>query len=166
MIQLIDELVKVKAQLTNNTSTISQAILGGVLLDLNCSLSDWSKPKFESYKRKRDQMIAKLNQYIGAYSDNWAADISWNIPDGGFFIKMNVPFSVDNGAVFESASKFNVIFCPMRNFYLNGGGENQIRLTFSNLSLNEIELGIRQLSFYLKYKVESTIKNTIIEMVN
>jgi len=152
-VALIDEMAKVKAQLTNNTSTINQAILGGVLLDLNCSLSEWSKPKFDSYKRKRDQMISSLNKYIKAYEFDWACDIKWNVPDGGFFIKMSVPFTINNEAVYESASLYNVIFCPMSNFYIKSGGEKELRLTFSNLSLDDIEKGIKQLSLYLHSKV-------------
>jgi (S)-3,5-dihydroxyphenylglycine transaminase len=149
-VALIDEMVKVKAQLTNNTPTINQAILGGVLLEMNCSLSEWSQPKFESYRRKRDLTLASLREHIGAYADGWAKGIRWTEPDGGFFIKMTLPFLVDDEAVFESASRFNVIFCPMRYFYLNGGGEYELRLTFSNLSPEEIAQGIKQLACFLK----------------
>lgn len=150
-VPLIDEMVKVKAQLTNNTSTISQAIVGGVLLNLGCSLDEWSKPKYESYKRKRDAMSAALDKYINGQP--WAGDIRWLIPDGGFFIKMELPFPVDSESVRESASNFNVIFCPMRYFYLGDGGENEIRLTFSNLTLDQIDKGVGQLAQYLESRV-------------
>ena len=73
VVQLIDEFVKVKAQLTNNTPTINQAILGGILLDKNYSLSDWNKPKYESYKQKRDYIIVLLNSFIGAYKEEWSS---------------------------------------------------------------------------------------------
>ncbi|HSH67751.1 MAG TPA: aminotransferase class I/II-fold pyridoxal phosphate-dependent enzyme [Bacteroidia bacterium] len=153
-IPIIDEMCKVKAQLTNNTSSISQSILGGVLLDLNCSLSEWSKPKFESYKIKQQKLLSSLDKYIGTYKEDWAEGIFWNKPEGGFFIKMTLPFPVDSKHVSESAARYNVIFCPMRYFYLNGGGENEIRLTFSNLSLEIIESGIKQLASYLKSRVK------------
>ena len=149
-VPLIDEMVKVKAQLTNNTPTISQAILGGVLLRHNCSLSEWSKPKYDSYKRKRDHMLSALSRHIGAHADAWAKGIGWNEPDGGFFIKMTLPFHVDNAAVYQSASEYGVIFCPMRYFYLHSGGENELRLTFSNVSPDRIEAGVKRLSLYLK----------------
>ncbi|HVU95551.1 MAG TPA: aminotransferase class I/II-fold pyridoxal phosphate-dependent enzyme [Puia sp.] len=150
---LIDEMVKVKAQLTNNTSAITQAIVGGVLLELGCTLSEWNKPKFESYKRKRNLMIAGLHEYIKRFEKTWAKGITWNEPDGGFFIKMSLPFKVDSEDVFRCAAKHRVIFCPMRYFYLGDGGENEIRLTFSNLSLENIDLGLRQLAAYLKSRV-------------
>ena len=153
---LIDEMVKVKAQLTNNTSAISQAILGGVLLHYNCSLSDWSKPKFLAYKSKRDKMIAALSEHIGAYRDSWAEGISWNEPDGGFFIKMSLPFTVSPDDVVESAKKFKVIFCPMKYFYVEKGGDNEIRLTFSNLTLDAIETGVQRLAAWTRSKAGKT----------
>ncbi|MHA4812479.1 aminotransferase class I/II-fold pyridoxal phosphate-dependent enzyme [Flavitalea flava] len=166
-VSLIDEMVKVKAQLTNNTSTITQAILGGVLLDLNCSLSEWSRPKFESYKMKRDRMVAALKKYIKAFEQEWSGGISWNEPDGGFFIRMSLPFTVDSGSVLECAAKFNVLFCPMRYFYLNKGGENEIRLTFSNLSPDMIEAGVKQIAAYLKSRIDKRSAETrLAEEVN
>jgi (S)-3,5-dihydroxyphenylglycine transaminase len=153
IVQLIDEMVKVKAQITNNTSTINQAILGGVLLSLDSSLSEWNKPKFESYRKKRDTMVAALEESIKMHEKDWAMGISWNVPDGGFFIKMSLPFAVDESNVYECAEGFKVIFCPMRYFYLNHGGEKEIRLTFSNLSLEQIRKGVMRLAGYLKSKV-------------
>jgi monomeric phenylalanine-4-hydroxylase len=154
-VPLVDEMVKVKAQITNNTPGITQAILGGVLLDLDCSLSKWNKSKYESYKRKRDHILKALDEYIGVYSTEWARDITWTRPDGGFFIKVTVPFEVDDQSVVESARQFKVIFCPMRYFYLTGG-KNEMRLTFSNLSHNQIEAGIKQFADFLAAKVRSS----------
>ena len=154
VVPLIDEMCKIKAQLTNNTSSISQAIVGGVLLDLDYSLSEWSKPKFESYKKKQKCMITALAKHFNPIENVWAQGISWNEPEGGFFIKMTVPFSIDIESVLESAREYNVIFCPMRDFYLGKGGEKEIRLTFSNLSLDKIETGVKQLAEYLKSKIE------------
>lgn len=150
-VALIDEMVKVKAQLTNNTSAISQAILGGVLLDLDCSLSQYSKPKFESYRRKRDQMLHSLNNYIRG--NRWAEGISWNEPDGGFFIKMKLPFRISSDDVVECARDYGVLFCPMKYFYLQNKGEDEIRLTFSNLSHENIDRGVQQLADYLRDRV-------------
>jgi monomeric phenylalanine-4-hydroxylase len=152
MVYLADEMAKVKAQLSNNTPTINQAMLGGVLIDNNYSLHKLCEPKLESYRQKRNKMIDVLNKYIKAWRGSWAAGISWNEPDGGFFIKMNVPFEVDDDCVREAANKFKVVFCPMRYFYLSAGGRNEIRLTFSNLSLNDIDAGVKQFADYLQYK--------------
>jgi monomeric phenylalanine-4-hydroxylase len=153
VISLIDEMAKVKAIITNNTSSISQAIVAGTLIDLGYSLQECSKPMFASYKKKRDTMIAALNKYIKVYRNGWAQNITWNEPDGGFFIKMNLPFAVDMQDVVSCAKTHQVIICPMRFFYLENGGENEIRLTFSNLSPEQIEAGVKQLAAYLQSRV-------------
>ena len=147
---LIDQMVKVKALLTNNTPTINQAILGGILIHHNYSLQEWSKPRYENYQAKKNKMLDSLNNHIKKFSDSWSQGIYWNEPDGGFFIKMTAPFEITLEIVIECAEKFNVIICPMRYFYLKSGGEFELRLTFSNLSLETIEIGIRQLASYFK----------------
>jgi len=147
---LIDELAKVKALLTNSTPTVCQAILGGILLDLDHSLSEWNSPRLESYRKKRNKMVSALDTYIRDYQGEWSKDITWNEPDGGFFIKMNLPFEVGLDEVRDCARKYRVIICPMRFFYLNGGGEREIRLAFSNVDLPDIDEGVRRLACFLK----------------
>jgi (S)-3,5-dihydroxyphenylglycine transaminase len=149
-IPLIDEMVKVKALLTNNTSTINQAILGGVLIYHNYSLQECNKLKYENYRVKRQKMLDCLNTHIKQFSNTWAKGISWNEPEGGFFIKMTVPFVVTSERIYECAREFNVVVCPMKYFYLGNGGDFELRLTFSNISLNTIEIGVKRLSAYLK----------------
>jgi monomeric phenylalanine-4-hydroxylase len=151
-IPLVNEMSKVKAQLSNNTSTISQAILGGILMELDYSLQKYNESKFKSYKEKNEALQSALKEYIGAYQDTWAKEIRWTEPQGGFFLKITVPFEVNEFSVIESAEKFGIIFSPMRFFYLEKGGEKEIRLTFSNLSLDQITNGIKKLADYFKYK--------------
>ena len=153
VVPLIDEMVKVKAQLTNNTSAISQAILGGILIDLDYSLSKWNDRKFQSYKEKRDKMVASLNKWVRNFSDDWAADIRWVEPDGGFFIRVTLPFSVKTSDVYKCAAEYGVIFCPMQFFYIDNEVDNEIRLTFSNLNFDEIEEGVRRLSLFLRSRI-------------
>lgn len=151
-VALIDEMTKIKAQLTINTPTINQAILGGILLDNQFSLSKMNQSKFESYRKKRDHMVSALNTHIKPFENEWAQGISWNIPDGGFFIKLSVPFIIDDNSVTECAEKFGVIFCPMHYFYQHGGGYKELRLSFSNLSLHDIDTGILQLAAYFRFR--------------
>lgn len=152
-VPLVDEMAKVKAQITNNTPTINQAILGGVLLSHNMSIAEWSQPKYDSYRNKRNRIVSALQLHIG--QTDWSAGITWNEPDGGFFIKMSLPFNVSDKDVEESARNYGVIFCPMRYFYLDKGGENEIRLTFSNLDVEQIEHGVMRLADYLRSRMNS-----------
>lgn len=155
VVRLIDEMVKVKAQLTNNTSTINQAIVAGVLLEQQFSLNSMNAAKLESYRNKSISMANALDQYIRAYEGEWAQDIHWQIPDGGFFIKMSLPFEMSVNDVADCAEQYGVIVCPMRYFYLEKGGEREIRLTFSNISDEAIIEGIKRLAGYFESRVST-----------
>jgi (S)-3,5-dihydroxyphenylglycine transaminase len=156
-----DMLAKVKAQITNNTSGISQAIVGGAILDANYSLHDYNRGKYDNYKKKRDKIIDCLHELIGKNAFDWAAGISYNEPDGGFFIRLRLPFCVSDDDVRECAKDYGVIFCPMEYFYLNYDISNEIRLTFSNLNFQQIELGIYRLSEFLKNKALSLVSEEV-----
>lgn len=164
VVPLAHEMSKVKAQLSNNTSTISQAILGGILLDLNYSLQTYNEAKFNSYKEKNKALLQALHEYIGTHRNSWAKGIHWTEPQGGFFVKVTVPFEVNESSVIESAEKFGIMFSPMRFFYLDKGGEQEIRLTFSNLSLEEITQGVKKLADYFKYRINATHDTSVKKM--
>ncbi|HEY4112093.1 PLP-dependent aminotransferase family protein [Puia sp.] len=155
-VSLADEMAKVKGLLSLNTPTINQAILAGILLDLDCTLKDFNAAKVSRYREKRDQMVMAIDQNIMAYRSDWSRDIRWNIPEGGFFVKMQIPFIIDNASVVECASRFGIIICPMRYFHLEAGGEYEIRLAFSNLSTADILVGIKQLAAYLKERIKKS----------
>jgi len=160
---LIDEMEKAKGLITNNTSTVSQAVLAGILIRHHCSLAEWNQEKIKKYKHKHDIMLQALDKYIGMHADGWAAGISWNRPGGGFFIRVFLPFAITQKDVLECAIHFGVIFCPMSNFYLNGGGEKEIRLTFSNHSPENIEKGISALAAFLQTRSADSRQATVMQ---
>lgn len=149
---LIDEMEKIKGQISNNTSTISQSILAGILIRNKYSLASLNEPKIESYKCKRDVAINALERYIGAYKEGWSKGISWNKPDGGFFISMSFPFELTDSDVSICADQYGVIYCPMSHFYLKGGGRDKIRISFSGNATCDLATGIERLALFLKSK--------------
>ncbi|MFA0961129.1 aminotransferase class I/II-fold pyridoxal phosphate-dependent enzyme [Roseivirga sp. BDSF3-8] len=153
VISLAHEMVKVKASLTNSTPTITQAILGGLLLRQDYSLSKYNYEKLQSYRNKLNTTLECLDKYIGSFTSTWASDISWNRPKGGFFLSLKVPFELSDAEVVKCAEDFEVIICPMAYFHQKGGGKNEIRLTFSNLTPQEIETAISRLAKYLEASI-------------
>lgn len=152
-VALSDLMTKTKGYLTVNTSSINQAIFGGILIKNKFSLKQINKEKVASMKRKRDQLLSSLDKFLNVEIAPWAKAISWNIPDGGFFITIHVPFNVDKKEVIFCAEKHHVIFTPMSFFYFNKGGNNEIRLAFSNIPGKEIEPAIKNLTMYFKNKI-------------
>jgi (S)-3,5-dihydroxyphenylglycine transaminase len=144
---LADEMAKVKSMTTVNTSPIAQGIVGGVLLDNGCSLAAAIRAKVQHYRRNRDRLLQELRESFATVDG-----VKWNEPKGGFFLTLEVPFSVDDDALLESASTDGVLWVPMRYFYLGGGGESQMRLSFSGLEEPDIARGVERLAGLLRRK--------------
>lgn len=96
----------------------------------------------EVYRRRRDVMLAALDR---AFPDP-ASGVSWTKPKGGLFLWMALPKYMDSGELLKEAVAQKVAFVPGTAFYPNGGGENTLRLNFSNASEELIEEGITRLA--------------------
>lgn len=138
---LADEIAKVKSMTTVNTSPLTQAIVGGWLIDHRFTLCAATAEKNQHYKRNRDVLLHSL-EHAFRESDN----VSWNRPRGGFFLTLDVPVSADESLLMESAENDGVLWVPMRYFYLRQGGEQQIRLSFSGITDQEIGVGVDRLA--------------------
>jgi (S)-3,5-dihydroxyphenylglycine transaminase len=157
-VPLSELMALVKGYITVNTPSINQAILGGILLKNDFSFKKLNAGKISNLKEKRDLVIKCLNSYCNIDSIKGEQTIRWNVPAGGFFLTIYVPFRVDAAEVFHCAEKFKVIFTPMSFFYLNEGGENEIRIAFSHIKLENISKAIERLATYLKYKINQSAK--------
>ncbi|WP_340067243.1 PLP-dependent aminotransferase family protein [Ascidiimonas aurantiaca] len=149
---LSDILARVKGYITVNTPALLQAMLGGILITHDYSLTAVTREKVIAMKVKRDEVVRHLEHFIGRHKESWAKNITWQIPAGGFFITLTTPFSIDKKDVLECAANYGAIFTPMSFFHADSGGEHQLRLAFSYVSENDIPLGIEKLSEFLKNK--------------
>jgi (S)-3,5-dihydroxyphenylglycine transaminase len=151
-IALSDLMAMVKGYITVNTPAINQAVLGGILIENDFSLKAMNMNKIANIRSKRDAVSLSIKKYLPSDA-SWTHGITYNIPEGGFFLIFKVPFNVDKAELLYCVQKYNVIFTPMSFFYLNGGGENEIRIAFSNLNVEEIEPAIERLSSYFKNRI-------------
>jgi (S)-3,5-dihydroxyphenylglycine transaminase len=145
---LADELSKIKSMTTVNTSALSQAVIGGMLVRAGCRLREASGERIALYRTKLNAMLAALERHVPAGLTG-AGGVSWNIPDGGFFVVVTVPFVADNEALVRCANEYRVLWTPMSYFYLDGGGRHQLRLSSSYLSVARIEEGIGRLCDFI-----------------
>jgi (S)-3,5-dihydroxyphenylglycine transaminase len=96
-----------------------------------------------------------LTRFFKTNNESWAKGISWNTPNGGFFATIHVPFNVTKKEVIVCAEQYGLIFTPMSFFYFKEGGDQDIRIAFSNLSDEAIEPAIERLANYIKNKISS-----------
>jgi len=121
---LAQELSKVKSLTTVNTSHLVQAIAGGLLLENGGSLKRIVAQRLPFYRDNRDAMVGALAR---AFGGPLAGEVTWNRPEGGFFLTVNLPFDFTLGDLEASARDYNVVICPMTFFSLTSARERQVR---------------------------------------
>ena len=72
---------------------------------------------------------------------------------------MQLPVRVDEKLLKLSAEKYGVLWTPMSNFYINGVTNNELRLSCSYLTDDEIEEGVKRLALFLQ---DSSVHRTCI----
>ncbi|MBV8199700.1 MAG: aminotransferase class I/II-fold pyridoxal phosphate-dependent enzyme [Acidobacteria bacterium] len=142
------ELSKVKSLTTVNTSPLLQAVAGGILLDEQGSLAGLMRRRLPFYRQNRDVMLARLAAELSGIA-------TWNRPEGGFFLTVDLPFVFDTDCLESCARDHGVICCPMSFFALGPGRERQIRLSFSYVTPPQIEEGIARLARFVRRRAEA-----------
>lgn len=142
---LADELSTVKSMLTVNTSPISQAVIGGMLVAAGGSLRAANREKIAFYRGNLRGLLDALDRHLPEPVRS-TRGIRWNVPNGGFFAVVDVPFDADEKLLEISAREYGVLWTPMRFFYSEGGGARAIRLSCSWLTPAEIDDGVARLA--------------------
>ncbi|WP_405483645.1 PLP-dependent aminotransferase family protein [Streptomyces sp. NBC_00009] len=145
---LADELSKIKSMTTVNTSAVSQAVIGGLLIESDCRLREANAGAIAYYRTNMDTLLDELERHFPA-ERRAELGISWNRPDGGFFAVVTVPFAADHKALELSARTYGVLWTPMSDFHLDGGGTHQLRLSCSAQSPEAIAEGMARLAAFI-----------------
>jgi (S)-3,5-dihydroxyphenylglycine transaminase len=146
---LAAELSKVKSLTTVTSSPVVQAVVGAALLDNGGSLRKLVEGKLPFYRGNRDCMLAALEHELGGL-----AGVHWNRPEGGFFLTLTLPFDFDEECLQSCARDHGVIVCPMSFFSLAGGRDREVRLSFSYVTPEQIEEGIRRFAGFVKGRLQ------------
>ena len=138
----------IKSMISVNTSPICQAIIGGMLLQHGSSLAALGQRKAEFYRANLTRLLEALHRYVKTDSES-ASRVSWNAPSGGFFVRMLLPVASGSNLLEYCARRYGVLWTPMIYFYLNKRQCNEIRLSCSYLTPDEMEEGVRRLALFL-----------------
>ncbi|MGH2561998.1 MAG: PLP-dependent aminotransferase family protein, partial [Thermomicrobiales bacterium] len=90
----------------------------------------------ETYKRRRDVMLVALERHM-------PPGTTWTRPDGGFFIWVTLPDGVDATRMLPMARERGVEYLAGATCYPDDRGTNQIRLSYSFVSDDQIDEGLR-----------------------
>jgi 2-aminoadipate transaminase len=101
------------------------------------------------YAQKCAQMLAALEREM-------PEGTTWTTPKGGFFIWVTLPEGVDAVDMVGTARENLVDYIPGPSFYSDGSGRSSLRLSFSNVSEDEINTGIARLAATVKAAMPAT----------
>lgn len=81
-----------------------------------------------------------------ALRDHMPAGCTWSSPAGGFFSWLRVPEAIDTVALRPLALEGGVSYVPGAPFYAGDGGRDELRLSFSYLSQQELATAVERLA--------------------
>jgi 2-aminoadipate transaminase len=105
-----------------------------------------SRGRFDpNVERIRAGLRIRRDTMIGALAREMPEGTSWNEPDGGYFLWVDLPDGVSGEELLAQADEAGVTFVKGADFFLDGGGESALRLAFSYATAEEIDEGIGRL---------------------
>jgi len=145
---LMDALVRAKQATDLCTSKLTQHLAAQYIRRFGM------EPHLEEirpiYRAKRDAMVGALERYMP--SDE---GISWTEPEGGLFVWMRLPEGIDTTNMLQDAIAHKVAYVPGAASFVDGRGQNTLRLSFSLATPEGIDEGIRRLSEVVRTAIET-----------
>lgn len=134
--EIIEKMVLIKQAADLHSPTLNQMAVSEVVQN---GFDEHVEGLKSVYRQKRDTMLAALDAHM---PDN----VDWTKPEGGMFIWMELPESIDAAELLKVAlHDHKIAFVPGQAFHANGLGANTLRLNFSHPSTENIQRGIAEL---------------------
>ena len=144
--EVIEQVVKLKQATDLCTSTLTQRIAAEYMR--NYDFKAHIEAIREVYREKRDAMLTALEEYMPRHPE-----IRWTRPQGGFFVWLTLPEFVDTREMFPRAVEQNVAYVVGQAFFVDGSGQNTMRLSFSEPPPEEIREGIKRLARVIEQEI-------------
>ena len=98
----------------------------------------------EQLVRSRELYARRCARLLAALEREMPADVAWTTPHGGFFSWLTLP--VDAADLARRAVDEGVAVVPGVPFYPDGRGTNNVRLSYSNVADDLIDVGIERVA--------------------
>jgi 2-aminoadipate transaminase len=144
--EIIDKIVIAKQSADLCSPSILQNIAAKYiekgLLDVNL------KKIISLYRERRNYMIKCLKEQM-------PEGVSWTEPQGGLFLFVTLPPTMDAALLLERAIKKNVAFVCGNVFFCNDEGHNTMRINFSYSCPEEINEGVHRLAEAIREEMQN-----------
>ncbi len=133
--ELIDDIRKLATNTYISPSMVSQAIVN------EFCRSGAIQRSIETVKTA----LRARAERLGAALERELPDARFTLPQGGYFMWVELPEGTDVAALFEAAAERGVAFVKGTDFMLEGG-ENTLRLAYSGVAPDEVDEGVSRLA--------------------
>jgi 2-aminoadipate transaminase len=133
---MMDKFVIAKQASDLHTNFFAQRVMHQYLTDND--IDAHIKRITDAYGKQRDAMVQ-------AIADFFPAEARSTKPEGGMFVWVTMPENFSTLKFFDEAIKHKVAFVPGTPFFVDGSGENTMRLNYSCASAETIREGIMRL---------------------
>ena len=138
------KLVQAKQATDLHTPSLTQRLAYEVIRD---GFLDEHIPDVRSlYRDQCDAMLAALEKHM-------PAGVSWNRPEGGMFLWVDLPEGIDSMELLQASIAQDVAFVPGAPFYANAPRMNTLRLSFVTVPPAKIDEGIARLAALIRARI-------------
>jgi DNA-binding transcriptional MocR family regulator len=120
---IVDQLALIKQQVDPHTQNLSQLVVCE-LVEQGVLDRHLSTLKAE-HRRRRDAMVQALRQHVPP------AQLRFSIPDGGMYLWCQLAPTVRARAVQDAALRESVMVLTGEPFYVDRGGDHQLRICYT-----------------------------------
>ena len=141
--------IREKLVLANEAAVLSPSSFSQHVISEYLSTADW-KGQINTfrgvYRERKNAMLSALTEYL--------PELTWTNPNGGFYVWLTLPDTLDSKAMLPRAVKELVAYTPGTAFFADGQGRQNMRLSFCYPTPEHIRLGIRRLATVIKDELE------------
>ena len=131
-----------RIELAKETADLCTSTLGQLLI-LEFLNRGWMEPHVERVRGFYDAKSAAMDR---ALRNSFTGVARWRKPDGGLFQWVELLGDIDTlKFLHEIIDEHKIAFIPGSPFFVDGSGENTLRLSFSNVSDEKIDAGVGKL---------------------
>lgn len=146
--EIMPVLEKMKQALDLHTNTFAQYVIWEYCQQGR--LEKHIEKLITAYRQRRNVMLEAMQEYM-------PEEVFWTKPEGGLFLWVHLPEGTNSTVLLKEAVENKVAYVPGTGFFANGGGENTLRMNFSNASEEMIRTGVKRLAEVFKTHIEKTV---------
>ena len=139
--EIVDHIFDIKTATNSHTAVLTQMFVAEYFE--RGLYDEHIKKAIEVYRKKFDAAVDAVQKYM-------PQGTRYHRPDGGIFFWVELPENApDTTEMLTHVNEFKVNYTPGAGFFVDGSGHNCLRLSFGNMTTEEISNGLQRLGEYI-----------------